>query len=626
MHGAYRALSRFPCGLAPVKTFPQTDDRQRVLDATDMVRLVGEHVSLKPKGREFACLCPFHDDHNPSCYIVPHKQIFHCFVCGAGGNAIDFVMKYHQLGFREALELLANRAGVELTPRTPRPGRGDVTTEPGVSKQEVADAGAFALDFFRTLLRHDSHGAEARATIDRRGLSSDMVTAFELGAAPDRWDGLLQTVEKRGLNTAAFVAAGLLKRRETGGLYDAFRHRWMFPIRDQLGRVVAFGGRKLREEDEPKYLNSSETPIFDKSATCYGLPQATERLRETRRAVVVEGYTDVIACHQAGETNVVATLGTALTPKHARVLRRFCDEVVLVFDGDDAGQRAADRALEVFFSEPVDVRIAVLPGGADPADLLAQPDGTAKWREAIARASDALEFRFSRLRERLAPMSSTARVRAVEEDVAGLRRLGVDRLSPIRRRVVVRRLSQLAGVDEATVQRAFRAGPAPRARESSDLTPPAQRPPEGPAEHLIGLLYSDPSLRAELSEDDRRRVLAACASLDGPAATLAEGVLDSDEASAARLLASLDDAAARATAVAWSQAMDRASDGDADRMKMAARDCLSRLARLTSPPAAKPAGNASDQDRDTDDPFARIQTLRAFGGNPTALAPPGSTG
>jgi len=414
------------------------DDRQRVLDATDIVRLIGEEITIKPKGREFVCLCPFHDDHNPSCYVVPHKQIFHCFVCGAGGNAIDFVMKRHQLDFREALRLLADRAGIELTPL--RAG-GARAAAPGASKQEVADAGAFALEFFRTILRHESHGAPAREAIARRGITGEMVAAFELGAAPDRWDGLLKTVEAKRLDPGAFVAAGLLKRRDGGGLYDAFRNRWIFPIRDSLGRVVAFGGRKLREEDEPKYLNSAETPIFDKSATCYGLPQASEAIRSSRRAIVVEGYTDVIACHQAGERNVVATLGTAMTPKHARILRRLADEIVLVFDGDEAGQRAADRALEVFFAEPVDVRIAVLPGGADPADLLSGKalsgdglsgeGGAEAWRRAIDSAADALDFRFARLRDRLSTLSPTARVRAVEEDVDRLQSLGLSRLSPL---------------------------------------------------------------------------------------------------------------------------------------------------------------------------------------------------
>ena len=598
-----------------------SDDRQRVIDATDIVRLVGEHVDLKPKGREHVCLCPFHDDHNPSCYVVPHKQIFHCFVCGAGGNAIDFVMKYHQLGFREALQLLADRAGVQLTPyKGATPDR----ETPGVSKQDVANAGAYALDFFRTLYRHDAHGAEARAAAESRGFTPETIDAFELGAAPDRWDGLLKTIEKRGLDTAPFLAAGLLKARESGGLYDAFRHRLIFPIHDQLGRVVAFGARKLRDEDEPKYLNSAETPIFDKSATCYGLPQATERIRETRRAVVVEGYTDAIACHQAGETNVVATLGTATTPKHARVLRRLADEVVLVFDGDDAGQRAADRALEIFFAEPVDVRIAVLPGGADPADLLAEADGPQRWREAIESATDALDYRFARLRERLAPMTPTARVRAVEDDVARLTQLGAARLSPIRRKLVVRRLARLAGVDEHTVQQAFRAASsrsAARAAGRPDAPAPAPPPgPVGPAEHLLGLLFASPAVLAELDAPARRDLAAAAAERPEPAPTFARLLADAPaEADPARLAADLHDPDARARAVAWAAAVERDAEADPERMKTAAHDCLARIRRLLS-------SLSSSKGQDGHDPLQRINDLRAFGGNPTALSPPGATG
>lgn len=600
----------------PAHSTHQTDDRQRVLDATDIVRLVGEHVSLKPKGREHVCLCPFHDDRNPSCYVVPNKQIFHCFVCGAGGNAIDFVMKFHQLGFREALELLADRSGVTLTPY--RGARANESSEPGVTKQDVAAAGATALDFFRALLKHETHGADTRAVIASRGFSDETSDRFELGASPDRWDGLLKTIESKGLDTAPFVAAGLLKRRESGGLYDAFRHRWVFPIRDQVGRVVAFGGRKLRDEDDPKYLNSSETPIFDKSATCYGLPQASERIRTTRRAVVVEGYTDVIACHQAGETNVVATLGTALTPKHARVLRRLCDEVVLVFDGDDAGQRAADRALEIFFAEPVDVRIAVLPGGADPADLMSADGGVQQWRDAIEGAADALDFRFSRMSARLAAMTPTARLRAVEEDIVSLRDLGVGKLSPIRRRHVVRRLAQLAGVDEGAVQRAFQALPPSRRPQGDAPAAPARSAePDGPVEHLVGLLLTAPEYRTGLDETIAERLLSAAAAAEPPFTDLAKTAL-----SAARLDA-LEDPDARAAGVAWSRHIERICEGDDERMRKFFDGCLAALSRLPSTPA-KADTHASDQTSSDDDVFARINAIRTRGGNPTALASSGT--
>jgi len=610
-----------PDSHVPAQTFAQSDDRQRVLDATDIVRLVAEHVALKPKGREHVCLCPFHDDRNPSCYVVPNKQIFHCFVCGAGGNAIDFVMRYHQLGFREALQLLADRAGVTLTPFKGGAPRQE-TSEPGVTKQDVAAAGATALDFFRAILKHETHGAQTRDAIASRGFSTETSDAFELGAAPDRWDGLLKTIESKSLDPAPFVAAGLLKRRESGGLYDAFRHRWVFPIRDQLGRVVAFGGRKLRDEDEPKYLNSSETPIFDKSATCYGLPLASERIRSTRRAVVVEGYTDVIACHQAGESNVVATLGTALTPKHARVLRRLCDEVVLVFDGDEAGQRAADRALEIFFAEPVDVRIAVLPGGADPADLMSRENGVEEWRDAIDSATDALDFRFARMAARLSALTPTARLRAVEEDIASLRDLGVDRLSPIRRKHVVRRLAQLAGVDEAAVQRAFKALP-PSRRPQETPEPVAQRSsePGGPAQHLVGLLLAAPEYRTQVLDADAERLRAAAAAAEPDFAQLAESALS------AASLDDLDDPDARAAGVAWSRHIERITEGDGERLKKFFSECLVALSRLPFPPAQKEQADAPDKaERDNAYLLDRINVIKSMGkGNPTAMPIPGTS-
>jgi DNA primase len=361
----------------------QHDDRQRVLDATDVVQLIGEHVALKARGREFIALCPFHDDHKPSMYVVPAKQIYHCFSCGAGGNALTFVMEYHKMAFREALEHLAQRAGVELTPWKPGAAAGAAAGSQeqrggGAPRQEVLAANRAAADFFERMLAREDLGRAAREVIARRGISPEMVESFRLGAAPEMWDGLQRTISHKNAPAGPFLAAGLLKQRNEGGLYDAFRNRLMFPIQDQTGAVVAFGARRINEEDEPKYLNSPDSVVFNKSATLYGLHQAARTIQRTRTAIVTEGYMDVIACHQAGVTNAVAALGTAMTRENAKILRRLCDTVVLLFDGDEAGQRAADRAVEVFFAEPVDVRIAVLPpdaGAKDPDELLKQEGG-----------------------------------------------------------------------------------------------------------------------------------------------------------------------------------------------------------------------------------------------------------
>jgi len=566
---------------------PPNDDRQRVLDATDIVRLVGEHVGLRPKGAEFVGLCPFHEDHNPSMYVVPRKQIFHCFVCGAGGNAIDFLMRRHQMEFREALEALAERSGVELTPWRPagRNGSEAGSERPGIGKRDLAEAARAAGEFFRAILKHPEHGASARAALADRGLSDEMIEAFQIGAAPDRWDGLLTTLRRRGVSDEATLKAGLAKRRTRGeGLYDAFRNRLIFPIHDQLGRTIAFGGRILDPEDAPKYLNSPETPLFEKSATLYALKQAAPGMQRTRRAIVTEGYTDAIACHQRGFDNVVATLGTALTKRHAQTLKRLCDEVVLLFDGDDAGMRAADRAVEVFFAEPLDVRIATLPGGMDPDDLFKTEGGEEAFREAVDSARDALDYRFDRFRDRLGDAGPSARARLIEEDLERLVELGLNDLAPIRRRHVVRTLGRLAGVDEATILASM---PSARRRRPADEPGAGAESAErtwSAREHALGCLLCDPSIRVDL-DAETRSALDAGAYGPGPIRAIAEVVFglserathgDGSEPTLDVVLRELEDAEARRVATALEQTTQRITDADPERLRAHWLACVRR--------------------------------------------------
>lgn len=440
------------------------DVKLAVQQATDLVALIGEQVRLAPKGREFVGLCPFHDDHKPSMFVSPQKQIYKCFSCGAGGDAFSFVMDYHKMSFVEALRHLAARAGIELR-QAARDGADQ--REQRDQRQAAADANTAALRFYRGILRHGEHGREARAYLQRRGVSEAMVELFQLGCAPDRWDGLAMTVKDKGLRLGDFEAAGLLGSRQDGSHFDKLRHRLIFPILDSLNRPIAFGGRRLREEDEPKYLNSPETVLFDKSATLYGLHAAKKPIIDQRVAVVVEGYTDVIAAHQAGRGNVVATLGTALTARHAQELRRYADKVVLVFDGDEAGMKAADRGLEIFITQQIDVAIAVLPDGLDPDELFRQPDGPARWDACIAAATDALSYQFRRFRAQLdAADTMTGRQRLAEGYLAKLAELGAERQSPIRRAMLVERLAELLGMSGQQVSDLLTAA-APRRRPAA---------------------------------------------------------------------------------------------------------------------------------------------------------------
>lgn len=589
-----------------------SNDRQRVLEATDIVRLVGEHVALKRKGREFVAKCPFHDDHKPSMFVVPSKQIYHCFSCGAGGNAIDFVVNFHKMEFLDALKHLAEAANIELTPRT-RPGGEGGAPAPAPdapSRKDLLDATAFAQDFFRTILRHPEHGAEARAAIEKRGISPAMAEEFGLGASPDRWDGLLLTAQKKGIRIDALAALGLLKAREAGspsgaGFYDGFRRRLMFPIHDLLGRPIAFGGRKLREEDEPKYINSPESALFDKSRTLFALKQAQRAIQEAGRAIVVEGYIDAMACHQAGVTNAVATLGTALTPQHASVLQRLCDEVVLVFDGDEAGSRAADRAVEVFFAQPIDVRIATLaPTGAkDPDELLKREGGREAFDAAIAGATDALDYRFARLRARAGGAGLSARARLVEEDAARLVELGFDRLSPVRRQLVIRRLAAIAGAPESAVQEALvRARRPVRAPVSAPQANPAPEAPlsKGPlpaGAHALGALLADPGLWADLSSEQRDAVRNAAYALGPSEARLAQAaqeLLDrGEEPSVTAIMACTDDESARRAAARLAAHVEEVAAHNAAALRDSFLDAMRSIERIAYSAAPRDSADAA---------------------------------
>ncbi|MBL0927393.1 MAG: DNA primase [Phycisphaerales bacterium] len=581
-----------------------------MLDATDIVRLIGDHLTLKPKGREYVGLCPFHNDRKPSMYVVPAKGIFHCFACGAGGNAFDFVMRYHGMDFREALKFLAEKAGVELTPWRPAGPGGVQPAGPeaggaGVGKAELLEANQFACDFFRAVLNHPEHGRLGRDLVARRGLSPDMVEAFGIGVAPDRWDGLLQTLGAKGRAIEPFVAAGLLKAREGGGHYDALRNRLIFTIHDQLGRPIAFGGRRVNDEDEPKYLNSPETLLFNKSSTLFGLHRAFRAMQAKRQAIVCEGYVDAISCHQHGFAHAVATLGTALTPRHASILRRSCDEVVLLFDGDEAGQTAADRALEVFFLEPIDVKVCVLPDGLDPDDLLRQEGGPERFAACLERAQDALSYRFERLARRLDESgkgeTSAARARMLEEYLARLVELGLHDLPPLRKQLMLRRVARLARVDErviaaslperrAPARPAADAATAPEANgapDGPDLTsgygPGVSFTPKSPAEHALACLLAEPKLIAEFPEDSRD-VVDECAydspRISGVAEHVAMLVAGSVPMPSGSILHSFEDSASRQAATAFASEIDRITEGKPERIRQHWSACVREVRRV----------------------------------------------
>jgi DNA primase len=454
---------------------PLSSDRDRVLAATDILSLIGEVVALRPKGREHVGLCPFHDDRSPSMAVVTHKAgnggtgFYKCFACGAAGNAIDFVINYHRMEFPEALRFLAARANIELTPWQGAQARQRSDGEP--TRDDILRANALAERFFRRVFADAEAGLKARTEAQRRGFGPETIEEFGIGAAPARMDALVEGV-RRALKSAgsdyppfeAFVAAGVVRPARSGGHIDLLRDRLVFPICDDLGRPIAFGGRKLDPEQEPKYLNSPESPVFHKSKALYGMHRAKRPIVEAKCAIITEGYTDVIACHRAGFRNAVATLGTALTREHARILRRMADTVVLLFDGDEAGQKAADRALEVFFSEAIDIKICVLPDGLDPDDLLRQEGGAERFQRALDRSADALSFVASRIRRQLEGRGISGRQQWVEQTVAKFVDLGLNAMSGVRRQLVLHTLADLFDLPVVEIDRfakSMRARPLP---------------------------------------------------------------------------------------------------------------------------------------------------------------------
>jgi len=390
----------------------------RVQQANDIVDVVGEHVSLKRKGREWLGLCPFHEDHRPSLYVNPDKQIYKCFACGAGGDVLKFVQMREGLTFPQAIERLAERAGIQLQP-VRRMAPQDAGQAEQIDPNLLAKANRWAMQFFQDSLSDPEKGRHARDYLAERKISPESIKAWRLGLAPNAVDALVRAAAAKRASLQVLQQAGLI----TGPNQDKFVNRLMFTITDATGRVIAFGGRTL-DGTGAKYVNSPTTALFDKSNTLYGLEQARHQIVATGTAVVVEGYTDVIMAHQFGCTNVVATLGTSFTAGHGRTLRRYAKKVVLLFDSDTAGMAAANRALEVCLSQHLDIKLAFVPQGKDPCEflLVAGKEGLDR---VVEQAVDVLQFKWDKLTETFASSDTVAGRRAALDEFLQAIAIGV---------------------------------------------------------------------------------------------------------------------------------------------------------------------------------------------------------
>jgi DNA primase len=520
----------------------------------DIVDLVGRFVNLRKAGANWKALCPFHAEKTPSFMVNPRKGIFHCFGCGAGGDAFGFLMKMDRLSFPEAVRALARQAGVAL-PEERRSAEDS-------GREEMLRIMDLAARFFAEQIERPG-GQRAREYLDRRGIDPTVARRFGLGWAPEGWDSLLSLMRAERVAPEALETVGLAIRRESGaGWYDRFRGRLMFPIRDLAGRVVAFGGRGLGDE-QPKYLNSPETPLYTKGNLLYAADLARAAIRDRNRALLVEGYVDCLMAHQHGFTETVAALGTAFTPAQLAVLRRYCDEVVTFFDADAAGQKAAERAAELleptgasawavnrsgtFEGAGFRIRVALLPAGYDP-DTFLREHGAAAFADRIAGARSLLAYAldraiadpdgatgpraranaFARVALMLARVTDAEEAAALGREAAA--RLGVD---PTQLWLEAQKL-------QAALRRPTPSAPAPTAAGAARAEDRA----------LVRLLLHHPQAREELLPlidegeiaDPLRAIVAALrARPDAPAESLMTDLADAGRSLLAALLLEDDD-------------------------------------------------------------------------------------
>jgi DNA primase len=460
------------------------DTKERVRAATDIVDLVGSFIEVRRQGRGFVALCPWHHDRRPSLQVNPERQTWKCWVCDIGGDVFNFVMQYEGVGFPDALKMLAERAGVTLDAPTTKKG-GQRGAE---DKTALYRLMAWASRLYHQHLLKSDDAAAAREYLVQRGITSESIEKFEIGLAPSGWSYLIGQSPAAGYNAQQLDATGMIVRGDRGHSYDRFRERLMFPIRDTQKRVIAFGGRILPGSSEAaKYINSPESRIFTKNQHLYGLDVARDSIRASRQAIVMEGYTDVIVAHQCGLDSAVAVLGTALGANHLKLLHRNrCERVVLLLDGDEAGQRRSDDVLELFLNAQMDVRVLTLPDELDPADFLLQR-GADELHRLAAAAPDALEFKMRRVCEGFDPLQETHRATTAMEQMLTLlskvprSSLIADEAFLLRRNQVLARLSKRFLVAEDELRNRLRslmdrqsrirpagAGPAPATTGGSE--------------------------------------------------------------------------------------------------------------------------------------------------------------
>jgi DNA primase len=406
-----------------------------ILNRVDIVELISGYIPLKRSGRNFKAPCPFHHEKTPSFMVSPERQIYHCFGCGAGGNAIGFLVKYERLEFLEAVALLAKKAGIILPERQ----KEDPQTISFIS--QLYKLNEISALFYRDIL-NSTGGLSAKLYLEKRGIKDETIKLFQLGAAADRWDMLMNYLRAKNINLSLIEKAGLILSREGGGYYDRFRNRIIFPIFDIKSRVLGFGARVL-DNTLPKYINSPETAVYVKGRHLYGLNFSKDSIRESDYVLIVEGYLDFIIPFQAGFKNIVASLGTALTVEQARLLKRYTNNVVMLYDADKAGEIATLRSLDIFIEEGMHVKVVSLPLGFDP-DLFMRKNGLDSFKLKIQQAQGLFEYKLTVLKSRYNPQEIEGKVKIASEMLSTINKFK----NAVSKSEYIKRLAESLGVGE----------------------------------------------------------------------------------------------------------------------------------------------------------------------------------
>ena len=413
---------------------------------TDLVGLIGEYLKLERRGKNMVGLCPFHTEKTPSFTVSPEKQLFHCFGCGASGNVFSLIMQMEKLTFPEAARFLASRSGVTIPePKTGSPAEDNL-------KEKIYKLNYLASRFYAYCLCKTDSGKTALEYLQKRGIEQKTIELFMLGYAPADWTGFFNFARKKGIPADLLVKAGLVSPGREKGYYDRFRNRVIFPIFNISGKVAGFGGRALEEGEKsgPKYLNSPETPVYEKGSLLYGLNLAREEIRREKKAVIMEGYTDVITAFQAGIKNVVASLGTALTVEQGRLLRFQAETVITAYDSDSAGEAATWRGLAILQSTGCLVQVADLPEGSDP-DSYIRENGADSFIELINNSRPLMEYRLQQLKKRFDLASDKGRINYVEELMPFL----LSAVNQVEQNFYLKRAAEELGVDEDALRSEF---------------------------------------------------------------------------------------------------------------------------------------------------------------------------